>query len=368
MQVDEEKFPSLPGGPAKAGTPSPAKSAYHSAASSLWGKSPEKPAAAPQHAQRDANPQHAQHDTASQHAQHDAAPQHDMNERHGAYEADGDYHEVSEPTHQVESWNQDANLQDETSLHQNADGGVQQGDDRSAPEGPGDAAKWWGQHQPAGYQHEDNQQQQAGAVTSAEAYQQQGFWGEQQPPSGADEQQAHHHQGGWEQPQAPVSSLPYQPPDTWPQQGTWDQPQQQGSWEQPQLPADDIPGVLQGSWGQHQQQAANDPWQQQTGYDQAAQTGYTDNTAHGYVQDQGPTHNNWDTPQEHARGNQQHRGGHSSQQQQQGGYSKGTWEQPSGGQLQWQNSLPQTAAWDSNPSPDRPSLHAERQVGAAECS
>lgn len=402
VQVDEHKFPSLPVGPAKAGTPSPAKSAYHSAASSRWAKSPEKPAAAPQHAQHDAALQHAQHDAALRHAQHDAAlqhpqhnaaiqhAQHDTAPQYDAYGTAGNYHQVSEhaqPAQQVEDWNQDANLHDETSADHNMGVGVQHEDDRAA-DGSGTAAKWWEQYQPAGYQHEETQPQQAGAVGKTDTYQQQGNWQQAQPTVTASERQAHGHQGGWDQPQAAISSTPYQPPDTWHQQGSWEQPQQQGGWEQPQQPADDVSGLQQGSWEhppaadsnpwppqatweQPQQQAANDPWQQQSGWDQAGQTGYTDNVAQGYIQEQGQPHNDWETPQEYVHANhgiQQQHAGHGSQQQQQGGDGKGGWEQPSGGQLQWQTSLPQTPAWDSNPSPDRPSVHAERQVVAVDYS
>ena len=339
MQVDEDKFPSLPGGPSvpNAQTPSPAKSVYQSVASSLWARSPEQHAAAPQHAQQDPAPQHTQHQL------YETAPD---TGQPGASD-----HAQQAP----QDWTADADVQD------------MNGWDRTMPSAGRDAVNWaeqqdqeveatWQvQGQSAGYEHQEALEEQADGAARDVTYQQQ--------------------QGSWEQPHQPAADG---------QQGSWSQPQsdpwqQQGSWEQPQQPADNSSWPQQSGWPQTQKpvkkkqaqkpaQPQQSGWDQaqQSGWDQPQQSGYGADAAHshpqeqqhaayGYEQQQMPTFNDWDALQGYVN----------DRQQQQGQHGKGGWDQSPGGHPQWQGSLPKTAAWDSDPSPDRPSLHgqnSQRQV------
>ena len=333
-------------------TPSPAKSVYQSVASSLWARSPEQHAAAPQHAQQDPAPQHTQHEL------YEAAPD---TGQPGASD-----HAQQAP----QDWTADADVQDVN------------GWDRTMPSARRDAvnwakqqdqeveATWHAQGQSAGYEHQEALGEQADGAVRDVTYQQQQQQGSWEPA-------AHGQQGSWSQPQDPAGGHHYQ-------QGGWEQPhsdpwQQQGSWEQPQQPADNSSWPQQSGWAQTQKpvkekQAQKPAQPQQRGWDQAQQSGWDQpqqsrygadaahshpqeqqNAAYGHEQQQMPSFNDWDAPQGYAN----------DRQQQQGQYGKSGWEQSPGGHPRWQGSLPKTAAWDSDPSPDRPSLHgqnSQRQV------
>lgn len=300
MQVNEDKFPALPGGPSytpPAPPHSPPPATQPSASSTkpkaadgygLWG---------PPSTQQDANPSAAQSGTLSQqqpswdqaipvdsgwgqeHHQEDVWDQTTGPSRDQGNTGWGQNH------HQADAWGQNHHQADAWGQKQSQEDGWDQHVDPRQPQADPIKSGWGQQHPlkggwdryigPGKELPASNRQHWEKKTDGSQQQQQNRGSGWDQPDM--------HAQGIWEQPQDSRQQDPWQNPWNHPDQGTWGQPRkqasynkpQQGSWEQPaQEPSS---ALNQDGWDVPVEDAAHAPYNGRGGWDEGPTPGPYDN-------------------------------------------------------------------------------------------